>query len=379
MSNPRASPAPVPSPPTRREWRVAVGMFLLTVLSVYWTYGTGWAGGNGWLSPFTDPGIARDSALFAGGMMSIFLAHELGHYLVARRHGMEQSLPLFIPLPLMIGTLGAVIRLRSRPPSRAALLEMGAAGPIAGFVVALFVLAIGLPGTIEEFTPELVMPWPPDEPSAWLAALQPVLEALDSALMAVWPGELPPQDEPNLPLTIMANPPVMDWMGWLLLGAPPGRFAQLTPLGFAGWVGCFLTAVNLVPIGQTDGGHVVNALLPRWSRTITRAVLVLAFIGGITLWPGWIVWSALLWFIGAANPMPVGPETALTRRAKVTAALTLATFISCFMPSPITVDFIPLREVDMRDLDGNPITVDDYLDVLDAGPPDTSSTGREIE
>ena len=380
MAAQQPRPSVAPPPPTAREWRVALTMFSLTVLSVFWTYGTGFGGGHGWLSPFTDTQVAIDSALFAIGLMSIFTAHELGHYVVARRHGMEQSLPLFIPLPMMIGTLGAVIRLRTPPPSRSALLEMGAAGPIAGFVVALGVMAVGLPGTIEGEMPPVELHWPPEAPGRVMLALQPVLEAIDAVLMKVWPGPLPEEGVATLPFTIMANPPVMDAMGWLMLGAPPSRYAQLSPLGFAGWVGCFLTAVNLVPIGQTDGGHIVNAIAPAWSRRVTRAVLVAAAVAGVTLWPGWIVWSGLLWAIGAARPLPVASTAAgLSRRARLTAGVALVTFGACFMPSPITVDFVPVAELEIVDQHGDPITAEQYEAYLGAGAGEPAREGAPTD
>ncbi len=375
-------PRATPPAPTAAELRRAVGMFVLTWLSVYWTYGTTWAGG-GMLSPFTDPEIASQSAQFAVALMTIFLAHELGHYLVARRHGMEQTLPLFLPFPMAFGTLGAIIRLRTLPPSRSALLEMGAAGPLAGFVVALVVMAIGLPGTEDAATPVITMAWPPPPPSGIWTLLAPVFEVLDGLLSAVWTPPPVPDGPVTLPLTIMANPPIMDLMGTVLLGAPPGRYASLSPLGFAAWAGCFLTAMNLLPIGQLDGGHVTNALAPTHARRLSLVALGLTFAGGFLTWPGWAFWSVLLFFLGATRSLPVHPTPPLTLRARLTAAAALVAFVSCFMPVPIDMEEVPLDQLDLRDEDGRPITADDIrawrTEAAGGAGDDTSSTGREID
>ena len=125
------------------ELRRCVILFGLTWLCVYYVFGTQWLGG----SPFSDTETALGAAKFAITLMGILLAHELGHYFVAKKHGFALSLPVFIPVPFAFGTLGAVIQLRSLPTSRSALLEMGAAGPLAGFVLSVLAFCIGLPMT----------------------------------------------------------------------------------------------------------------------------------------------------------------------------------------------------------------------------------------
>lgn len=308
-----------------REASVAVALFGLTFLSVFATYGLVWEGGN----PFRDAEVAWNSAAFAAALLTILLAHELGHYFVARRHGFALSLPWFIPVPFGWGTFGAVIRLRSLPRSRTALLEMAVAGPLAGAAFAVGFLALGLPSTRPG--PEFVTLGPEE-----VAAL--ALSQAPSALDWIWP----PPPPGHVPVLIFNNPPVLDLLGTLILGAPPGRFDLWGPLAFAGWAGCFLTALNLLPIGQLDGGHVVHAVAPRSARGVGRAVLALLLVGGV-LWEGWWFFALVVWVSGASRGLPVPSSPPLTARARVLAVLVLVVGGLCFMPRPIEVDALPVR------------------------------------
>ena len=290
-----------PAPESGREIRISAGLFLLTLVSVYLTYGWLWRPG----SPFSDADNMRDSAVFAVALMAILSAHEFAHYWVARRHGFSLSLPYFLPFPFAFGTLGAVIRLRSLPKSRTALLEMGAAGPIAGAVLAFVCIAWGLGGTVELGPPEQG-------------------------------GEL----------LIFGNPPAMDHLGSIVYGQIPGRYDHLTPLAMAGWVGCFLTALNLIPVGQLDGGHILTALTPKWSPLISKLVLLALLVAGYFLWEGWAVWAALLFAMGAWESLEVPDSPGLTRRARAVALVTAGFFVLCFMPQPIEEETIPVTVVE---------------------------------
>ncbi len=316
-----------------------MALFCATLVSVYATYGWLWSADG---DPWSWGPTARDSAVFAGALMAILLAHELGHWFVARRHGFALSLPYFIPFPAGFGTFGAIIRLRSLPENRTALLEMGAAGPLAGMVVAVACLALGLPAT--EVGPPVLppLPEPTGEPSA---AVQAFADALDAVLgwgPLAWVGEQlsPPVPDGHVPVLIFNNPPVMDLLGAWILGAPPGRFDTLGPLALAGWVGCFLTALNLVPLGQLDGGHVLNALWPGQARRISRVVLGLVLAAGI-LWSGWIVWGVLLWCLGAWHSLDVPAQPRLSRRALGVAVVTGVVFALTFRAKPLELDSLP--------------------------------------
>lgn len=259
-----------------------------------------------------DAQSRHDALIFAACLMGILLAHEMGHWTVARYHGFEQSLPVFIPVPFGFGTMGAVIRLRSMPPSRTALLEMGAAGPLSGAIVAFMLLAWALP--------------------------------LGKSAVNLPSGAM---------VTIFNDPLAVKLLGILTMGEIPGRYSEYHPAAMAGWVGCFLTGVNLIPTGQLDGGHVLNALLPqtaaRMSRYIPLAMISVGLLGGaFSYWQGalqpasmsWIVWGSIIRFMGADRPLPV-PHLPLSLRAKVIAFLIAILFILTFMPMPMEVETLP--------------------------------------
>ena len=315
-----------------RDQARSLGLFVATLVCVYFTYGWLWHGGD----PLGDPETMVAAGTFAVTLMAILGAHEMGHYVVARRHGFELSLPYFIPVPFFFGTFGAVIRLKSLPRSRSALLEMGAAGPIAGAVVAFAAIALGLPDTGPP--PEIPPPEALEPPPEWIAGALAWLDELLAPLAALLSEPVP---EGHVPVLIFNNPPVMDLLGVLILGAPPGRFDTLSPLALAGWVGCFLTALNLVPIGQLDGGHVVGALSPGRARLLSRVFLGLALAAGIVGWSGWLVWAVLLWATRAYVNVSVPERPPLTPRAKLVGLVALLLFLLTFMPIPVEPDTLP--------------------------------------
>jgi membrane-associated protease RseP (regulator of RpoE activity) len=236
-----------------------------------------WQDLEGWLS----------SAVFAGVLLGILGLHEMGHHFVARRHGMHVSWPLFLPAPFFVGTLGAILRVHDRPRSRTALLEMGASGPISGFLALTAIWAVRL----------------------WLGG--PVQEG----------GE------------VLARP-----LLWWALSAPlPGPVPLLTtddPAAYAGWVGALVTAMNLLPFGQLDGGHVACAIDPEQSRRvgwITSAIL----LGVGFAWMGWWAWLLAIHLMATRHPMfVVESSRPLTPRARRVAWLAAAVFLCCFTPIP---------------------------------------------
>ena len=371
MPAPPPLPAPrwgeAPPPVTPQQRQRAVLMFVLTLISVFLVFGYQWQGGD----PLGDPAVAWASLQFSGTLMAILLAHEMGHYIVARRHGFALSLPYFLPFPFAFGTLGAVIQLKSLPRSRTALLEMGAAGPLAGFVLSALALLVGLPGTTDPGAAEMVVP-----SAEALAALSapPAAPGLLDQLLGVlllpfvalgWVleqlGTVPAPVPDALSLSILANPPMMDWLGVALLGAPPGRYAHLEPVAFAGWVGCLLTAINLIPIGQLDGGHILNALWPRGAPVVSRAGVAVLLAGGLLVWPGWAVWGVLLLAMRAWVSLPVPEQPGLTLRARVVAVLTLLAWGCTFMPRPIELEQVPYDEIRWLDEDGVPTELPEIL------------------
>ena len=332
---------------TRSEQGRSVALFVATFLCVFAVYGFQWAGGN----PFVDKEAGIAAGKFATALMAILLSHEMAHYWVARRHGFALSLPYFIPFPSAFGTFGAIIRLQSLPQTRSGLLEMGAAGPLAGFLVAVGAIALGLPETQEHVAPQIV--WEDsilDALSAPVVAPSGVEGWLEGVL--AWAGAAANADE--IPLMILANPPIMDLLGEWVLGQAPSRYATLDPLATAGWVGCLLTAINLIPIGQLDGGHILNALRPRSASVVSKVFLGAALAAGV-VWTGWAFWACLLLLMGAWVSLPVPEAPDLSLRARIIAAVTLVTFALSFMPIPIEIEAFSMDQIEWIEPDGRPI------------------------
>lgn len=332
---------------SKGERRRSVALFFATFACVYLVYGFQWTGGD----PLSEPDAAWAALQFSVALMAILLSHEMAHYWVAKAHGFSLSLPYFLPFPAAFGTFGAIIRLRSLPKTRSGLLEMGAAGPLAGFAVAVVAIVLGLPATEEHAAPQLV--W---DPAVLDALAAPVEEATGMAaalesLMAWLGADANPVE---VPLMILANPPIMDVIGEWVMGQAPSRYATLDPLATAGWVGCLLTAINLVPIGQLDGGHILNAVAPRHGPWVSRALIGVALVAGL-LWTGWAFWAVLLILMGAWISLPVPEHPPLTVRAKGIALLTAVTFGLSFMPAPIELEAFPIAELGWVDADGQPI------------------------
>lgn len=274
--------------------RLQILLFLLTFLTTL-VAGSLLAGGN----PLARPGDLLLGLMFAVPLLSILGVHELGHYTAARRNRVEVTPPYFIPAPpvgLSIGTFGAFIKIRSPLPHRDALLEIGAAGPIAGALVAIPVLFIGM-------------------------AMSEVRKVLPAGGFQIRLGE---------PLLLQAAT-------FLRFGRiPEGYDVVLHPVAFAGWIGLFVTALNLIPSGQLDGGHIAYALFGGRYERVARLV-PLALFPLALLWPGWLLWAALLLFLGTRHPRPVFDEIPLSPGRRTIGAAAGVLFLLCFTPAPFTV------------------------------------------
>src|SRR5262245_27094140 len=230
--------------------------------------------------------------------MTILFAHEMCHYLTCRYYGIAASLPYFIPMPIPpVGTMGAFIRIRSQIQNRLALLEVGIAGPIAGFVFAIPALLIALKKST------FVVPHAPGE-----------------SLGLGWPL-------------------IFKLAVWLLHKTPPpGMELSLHPVGFAAWFGFLATALNLLPAGQLDGGHIAYSLFGQFHKRISQALVLTLVPLGIFYWPGWLVWTALLLFVGLRHPVTLDDAIPLQRRHIVLGWIALALFVLCFTPIPFYLD-----------------------------------------
>ncbi len=273
----------------KKEYAVHILLFLLTILTTL-AAGSFISGGN----PFLNPADMLMGAGFSAALLLILLLHELAHYFTAKAHNTTVTLPFFIPAPTFIGTFGAVIKMKSRIDNRKALLDIGASGPFASFALSIAAAVIGLISS-------------------------PVVEAMpeegirlgDSLIFAF--------------LIRITKGPI-----------PEGSTVMLSPVAFASWIGFLVTALNLIPAGQLDGGHVMYSIAGRKHPFIARMV-VIALLGMGFFWSGWFIWALLLMALGIYHPPPVDDETPLGRKRMILAGAAIAVFILTFVPVPIKI------------------------------------------
>ena len=278
-----------------------------------------------------------EALTFSVALLTILGSHEMGHYVLARLHGVDASLPYFIPLPYLgVGTLGAVIRIRSRIPTRNALVDIGAAGPLAGLIVALPFLVWGL-----AHSPVVDVPVPSDvfpgrsslwslggDFVEWLQVKLSLAEASEGSASATRYAVL------------FSDAPLMRGLKWLVLGPlPAGKGIQEHPVVIAGWFGLLVTLLNLVPVGQFDGGHLAYALWGKHARWVGKAMaLVLLFL---TLfytvsWGPWFLVATKV--VGFGHPPVTQPAEPLGLGRKLVCAVCFAALVGCAMPVPIRME-----------------------------------------
>jgi len=257
--------------------------------------------GSGVTSYFAEiwrrPSLLLSGLPFSLAIMTILLAHEMGHYLTCRYYGISASLPYFIPAPTIVGTMGAFIKIRSPIHHRPALLEVGIAGPIAGFVLAI--------------------------PALFVALAQSQFIVIDPSESTFGLGE-----------------PLVFKLVQVILGKtpPPGMDVNLHPIGLAAWFGFFATAINLLPVGQLDGGHIAYALFGRFHKKISQGFLFVLIPLGIFYWQGWLIWTTVLLFIGLRHPVTLDDSVPLSRRHLWLGWFALAMFVLCFTPMPFYIN-----------------------------------------
>jgi membrane-associated protease RseP (regulator of RpoE activity) len=250
--------------------------------------------------PMPVPALFLRGLWYSGTILAILGCHELGHYFACRYYDVDASLPFFIPVPFFLtGTMGAFIRIREPIPSKKMLFDIGIAGPIAGFVIAVPALFIGL-------------------------AMSHVVRLPASSTGILELGE----------------PLLFKFASWLLWGAQPDGYSlNMHPMAFAAWFGMLATALNLFPIGQLDGGHVSYSVLgPRYSTYVTFAMLCVA-VGLAFFAASWIVWTGMivlmLVLFGPRHPRVFDEETPLDVTRLWLAAFAVVMFVLCFTPAPI--------------------------------------------
>jgi membrane-associated protease RseP (regulator of RpoE activity) len=280
----------------KSTYRLPLLLFLLTVVT------TLIAGSSFYVSYeelIDHPGLIVSGIPFAFSLLSILLAHEMGHFITSRRYRVDVTLPYFIPAPTLFGTLGAVIKMRSPIRKKTMLLDIGAAGPLAG-------IAIAIPLVIWGLYHSQVIPITPGE--------QSYLFFGDSLLFKL--------------------------LSYLIVGTiPDGYDIMLSPIAFAGWVGFLVTALNLMPIGQLDGGHIAYALFGRGQRIVSRIFVGVLVVLGVVYYLGWLVWAVLVLVIGVDHPPVSDGDAGLDRRRMVVGWFCFFLFIVTFIPVPVKIDF----------------------------------------
>jgi membrane-associated protease RseP (regulator of RpoE activity) len=270
------------------------------------------------LPPPTQAESIRHGIAFSFALLAILLSHEMGHFLLARKHGVDATWPFFIPAPLLslIGTLGAVIRLRSTPRTRRALVDIGAAGPIAGFLVTIPVLAIGL--RLSTVVPE---EGPFRHWTLW-DALQTWMS--EGRFLHLREG------------FDLGKPLGMSLLESLVVNVPAGHQLALHPVAVAGWFGLLLTALNLLPLGQLDGGHCLYAASPRLHRLVGAPISALLLaLGVFTPFFGWAVWGLITGLFLNRHPPTREAEPRLSTGRRLVLVASLIIFILSFAPVPL--------------------------------------------
>lgn len=267
-----------------------------------------------------------DSLAFALSLLAILLAHEFGHYLAARYHKTDVSFPYFIPFPFSpFGTMGAFIQLKEPPRNKRKLLDIGIAGPLAGLIVCIPILLIGL-----SLSP--VEPISSDIPAGTALTLE------GNSLIYLFAkyiihGKFLPE-----PVSYQGVHPFLYWVRYFFTSHPfpeGGLDVLIHPIAWAGWSGLLVTSLNLIPAGQLDGGHVLYVLLGRRVRRLFPFLLGILVLMGLFIWDGWLIWALLVYFIGRIFAEPLDQITQLDPNRKILAIFGLIVFLLVFTPVPM--------------------------------------------
>lgn len=322
---PPVAPQWIAPPPPRPRWWLAgillvVTFFTTTTLGAYWTLASRtdvvtallpvtspetvaavWTGRVDAGDP-SSPRLLEVGLGFSIPVLLILLCHELGHYLACRRYGVHATLPYFVPAPFALGTLGAFIRIRSPIRDKRQLFDIGVAGPIAGFVALLPFLLYGV-------------------------ARSRVVPIAVATSADDWGGTILLQPGNSLALELATR---------LVHGPlPPGAVLDLHPFALAAWVGLLATSLNLLPLGQLDGGHLLYAVLGARQRQVAVVLWLTLVAAGVFWWKGWLLWAVIVLALGLRHPPLWDEHRPLDGRRLALAVAALLMLVLCFMPVPL--------------------------------------------
>ncbi len=318
-----------------RKPKIWVNVLLigLTILSVFWVgllHAVSWEMTG---SPTIDLNSLKPHLLaiilggmaFTASMLGILLAHEFGHYLVGRKRGAQVTLPYFLPMPFPpFGTLGAFISLHSPPKNKRVLLDIGIAGPLSGLIVAIPVLILGLSLSRINTLPASLQ----EAQGLMLEGNSILYLGLKYLVFGKW---LP------TPLSYGGLPPLLYWARYFFTGSPfpfGGTDVMIHPIAMAGWAGILVTALNLIPAGQLDGGHLMYVLAGKRTNSLLPFILGGLVLLGI-IWTGWWLWAFLIFLFGRMHAEPLDQITELDPQRRLLALLGLIVFILVFTPVPM--------------------------------------------
>jgi len=317
----------VATPPKQRTgnpW-VNIILFVLTVFSVMLAGATP----TGPIpNDFGGQMLALLKSIFTGwpfalSLMGILLAHEFGHYLVSRYHKTPATLPYFIPLPFPpLGTMGAAILMKGIPKNKRILFDIGVAGPLAGMVIAIPVLFLGLSLSSLDTIQANANSFIEGNSLIYLFAKYAIF------------GKFLPE-----PVSFGNMSPFLYWLRYFFTGQPSpigGTDVFIHPVAFAGWAGLLVTALNLVPAGTLDGGHVVYSLFGERARKAFPYLIVLMAVLGF-FWNGWWLWAFLLFWLGRVNAETLDQITPLDPKRRIVAILVIVLFVLVFIPVPFSL------------------------------------------
>lgn len=318
-------PQPKPSNP-----RTNLIFFLLALICVWWTGGLYALGEEITTLSFGQQllAIIRLGWPYTLALLSILGAHEFAHYFIARRNGVNVTLPYFIPLPPFIspfGTLGAVINMRSIPKNRRVLFDVGVAGPIAGLVIAIPVLLYGLSTSTLSTLPQTIT-----QPGTQGMEGNSILYLLLKYLVF---GQLLPA-----PVSYETTP-LLYWLRYFFTGRPfpfGGLDVSLNAVAWAGWTGLLVTAINLIPAGTLDGGHIIASLLGERVRKLFPYIMG-AMILLVLASSSWLLMAALIFFLGRVYAEPLDTITKLDPPRRLLGVIMIIVFFLIFMPAPLSI------------------------------------------